>query len=378
MTGPRRLLAIHQGAELYGSDRSFAQSIAAFRRAWPDAIIDIRLGGAGPLQDLLAPHADGVVLSDLWIARKSGALRQALVAAPRFLGQLRGRLAEMRRYDLVYINTIVPLDYTLPTLWQGGNTVIHVREIPPVSILGRLLRGAIRRSRAGRLFNSSATARAYGLEGAARSAVVLNGVTGPETATPPALGDTVTLALIGRINDWKGQDLALDAIAALPPAIRRRLRCRIIGSPFAGQGQVMDRLAAEITRHGLDRTVSLVPFHPDMATEYRDADLVLVPSRRPEPFGRVAIEAMAHGRAVIAADHGGLSEIVEHGQSGIKVRPNDAAALSAAIAALIDRPDEIRRLGHGARARYEAMFTEAAMERALIGAIKSLVPAMAG
>lgn len=375
---PIRILAIHQGGELYGSDRSFAQCVTAFRRTWPDAEIHVVLGGDGPLADLIGKQADHLAVANLWIARKTGGVRGLVTALLRFLCRLPRILHRMRGYDLVYVNTIVILDYILPSLFYGPKTLIHVREIAPPSPLGRLLRHCIRHSRAGRIFNSDATARAYAPLPDTRYAVVPNGVEGPEDAAPPVPSDILKIALIGRINDWKGQDLAVEALSLVPKTMRARLHLRIVGSVFDGQEHVDQALVAQIDRLGLGGQVTRVPFSADVAREYAEADVVLVPSRRPEPFGRVAIEAMSYARPVIVADHGGLSDIVEQGVSGIKVPPNDAQALSNAIASLAANPADVRRLGAGARARYEDCFTQAAMERALIRAVNGLLARPAG
>ncbi|MDO9524265.1 MAG: glycosyltransferase family 4 protein [Gemmobacter sp.] len=370
-----KILAIHQGAELYGSDRSFAQSIAAFRRAWPDAEIVVRLGGRGPLEQLIGLHTDQIETTEFWVARKAGILRGAMMAFPRFLWRLPSILQDMRKNDLVYINTVVVLDYLLASQIAGQHVVLHVREIPPKSILGWMIRSAVRASRAGKIFNSSATAQAYELQDTERTAIVLNGVQGPHQPAPRVPEAVLKLALIGRISDWKGQDLAVEALSCLTADVQSRVHLRIVGSPFEGQEAIEHRLARTIRDNGLEAQVTLVPFSPDVSAEYAWADAVLVPSRRPEPFGRVAIEAMAQGRAVIAADHGGLTEIVEHDRSGLRFSPNDAAALAQAISRLVQEPETVARLGMGARARYDDCFTESAMVRALIAAISSMTTA---
>src|SRR5262249_57484052 len=67
-------------------------------------------------------------------------------------------------------------------------------------------------------------------------------------------------------------------------------------------------------------------------------DVVIHASTDPEPFGRVLLEGMAMGKAVIATDLGGPREIIEHGVSGFLVPPGDAVALAAAVETLIADP----------------------------------------
>lgn len=79
------------------------------------------------------------------------------------------------------------------------------------------------------------------------------------------------------------------------------------------------------------------------------ARAVLLPSTWEEPFGLVAVEAMAAGAPPIAAGHGAFTELITHGTDGVLFPPGDAAALGAAIADVAADPD--RYLAYGAQAR---------------------------
>jgi len=87
-----------------------------------------------------------------------------------------------------------------------------------------------------------------------------------------------------------------------------------------------------------------------MPAAYRAADIVVSASTDPEAFGRVAAEASAMERAVVATDHGGARETILPDVSGLLVAPGDAAALAAALDQLMQAgPDA--RLAMGARGR---------------------------
>ena len=85
-----------------------------------------------------------------------------------------------------------------------------------------------------------------------------------------------------------------------------------------------------------------------MEHAFDQAWVQVVPSRWAEPFGMVAAEAMMRGTAVLASASGGLMEIVQNGETGILVPPNDAQPLAAAHLLLLkDRSlaEQMGRLG---------------------------------
>lgn len=96
--------------------------------------------------------------------------------------------------------------------------------------------------------------------------------------------------------------------------------------------------------------------HAQVMQFYTQADVCVVPSIWDEPFGLVAIEAMAAARPVIAARVGGLQDIVEHGQSGLLFPRGDAAELARALDHLLDRPEMRARMGARGRAVVEHQY----------------------
>jgi len=104
------------------------------------------------------------------------------------------------------------------------------------------------------------------------------------------------------------------------------------------------------------------------------ADVVVSASTDPEGFGRTVIEAQAMGRPVVATDHGGAAETVEHLVTGWRVPPGDAAALAEAIDhALWMPPDYRQALGERARAAVCAGYTAAAMQAATLDVYRELL-----
>src|SRR3954453_4651453 len=132
------------------------------------------------------------------------------------------------------------------------------------------------------------------------------------------------ILLVGRLVYEKGFHLALDA---LPGLIERLGDVRFL---IAGSGTAEAELKAQAQRLGLMRHGAFIGWTGDDALHslYRIADLCLVPSIY-EPFGLVALEAMASGCPCIVADTGGLREVVPGGgRVGMRFRPRDPASLA--------------------------------------------------
>jgi len=159
--------------------------------------------------------------------------------------------------------------------------------------------------------------------------------------------------LPGRITRWKGQHVLIEAIAAQS---RRDLCCLLIGDAQGRDGYRAE-LEAAVERHGLGSIVRLTGPCDDMPAAYQLADIVVSASTDPEAFGRVAIEAQAMGRPVIASDHGGARETVIEGQTGWLVLPADVDALAGTLENLWRPIQELTRLGQAGVTHVRQDFT---------------------
>src|SRR5207249_6806625 len=96
--------------------------------------------------------------------------------------------------------------------------------------------------------------------------------------------------------------------------------------------------------------------HDELQRLFARAAIVACPSRR-EGFGVACLEAMAHGRPVVATGVGGLRDLVVDGETGIVVPPRDPVALRSALERLLGDPQLRRRLGAAGRERARAEFS---------------------
>jgi glycosyltransferase involved in cell wall biosynthesis len=177
---------------------------------------------------------------------------------------------------------------------------------------------------------------------------------------------------VGRILSWKGQNLLLDAVALLPPRIGP-LHVRVVGTEFGGEGQ----LTADLRRKGASLAPHIsVEFAGEsrrVVDHYAWADAVVVPSLKPEPFGKVVIEGMAAGCAVIASGHGGPAEVIEDGVTGLLFEPGSAQDLAKAITKVVSSPALKRELAAAGRAASHKWSGDAAAAR-ILDFLASLTP----
>lgn len=96
--------------------------------------------------------------------------------------------------------------------------------------------------------------------------------------------------------------------------------------------------------------------HLDLQRQYAKASVCVVPSLWEEPFGIVALEAMAVGRPVCASRVGGLQEIVQHNHTGLLFERGDAGALAECLSALLDNAELRHQMGNAGRKRVESEY----------------------
>ncbi len=265
-----------------------------------------------------------------------------------------GRLLRAQRIDVVHANTSVLLGLGRPAAAAGAAHVVHVREIyPHVPIAWPLHRRAL--LGADRVVCVSRAVRTALATDEPHVRVIHDGLAveparSARDGARLALGlprDAFVAAVLGRISGWKGQEVLARALAE--PALAARGAVGLVaGDAWPGQEHWERRLRGLADELGLGERLVLAGFRDDVQAVYGAADVVVVPSTRPDPLPNAALEAAAAGCCVVAAAHGGLPEIVHEGATGRLVVPGDHRGLATTLGALADDPAERDRLGAAA------------------------------
>lgn len=173
------------------------------------------------------------------------------------------------------------------------------------------------------------------------------------------LEDGVKVILLpGRLTRWKGHTVLIEALARLP---HRDFVCLLVGSEGSNT-RYREELERLIVARGLGGSIRIVGDCRDMAAAYMLGDLVISASTDPEAFGRVAAEASAMGRPVIATNHGGARETVVNGETGWLVKPGDPNAMAPAIRdALALTPEQRQGFAERGRRHVLTNFTKQRM-----------------
>jgi glycosyltransferase involved in cell wall biosynthesis len=199
---------------------------------------------------------------------------------------------------------------------------------------------------------------------------------GPPAVLSPAArraGVGGALLFVGRLDRLKGVHVLLDA---LPDAARRLGR----GLTLTVVGDGPERQALEWQARSLAGSAVTVRFEGWLSPEARDArllaaDLLVVPSLWPEPFGLVGMEAARLGVPSVGFDVGGIRDWLAHGETGLLAPgdPPEASALAATIADALRDPGRLSEMGARAAAVASAGPTPGTHATALAGLLASLV-----
>ncbi len=286
-----------------------------------------------------------------------------------------GTLPYMRRekFDIVHIQKPYDLPATLLLRSLGAGRVVfgcHGTDFFPGD---RSFAPRADISVACSAFNAGQVHDHYGIA----PRVVVNGID-PDQCHPmpvdPELrdklaGDAPLVVYVGRLVRWKGVQYLIQAVAQL--AKKRAVRLAIVGT--GEYRPALEQCAADL---GIGGLVTFVGFAPaqDLLRYYAVGDVVCLPSYANETFGITLLEAMAMERATVAANFGGMPEVMVHGETGLLFRPEDADDLAHQIDGLLDNPARRAQMGKAGRQRALELFTWDKVTDRVLDAYREILP----
>lgn len=170
--------------------------------------------------------------------------------------------------------------------------------------------------------------------------------------------DRPVIMLPGRLTSWKGQDVFIDALSKIKD---RNFFALCVGET-EDNSSFTRKLKDKIYSAGLGEKVKLVGHCDDMPAALTLADLVVsASSSQPEAFGKVAIEAMAMAKPIVATRHGGSLETVMENETGWLVEPGDPTAMAQTLTRVLDAQESLPEVGRKGKSWVEQHFTATRM-----------------
>ena len=368
-TSLRRVLHVHNSADIYGASRSLIRLLKAIDRSRFTALVV--LPENGPLKELLEQQGTEVLLHPglSVITRpvfRSWRIVPFLLKFPLSVLFLR-RLIRRREIDLVHTNTGVMLSPALAAWLAGVPHVWHIRDwFQEFRGFWPAYAWYIR------TFSRKVVAVSNAISGqfaeCSKVVVIHNGFALEEFQLPGEtlraefrarykLDDAFVVGCVGRIKlVRKGQEVLVQATGLLKQR-GAKVKALIVGVPFPGNEDHLAQIQKMALDLGVENDVVFTGELDDPRPAYAAMDALAMTSVQPEPFGGVVMEAMCMGRPVIATNIGGSLDQVVDGVTGLFVPPGDAAALADAIEKLIKNPDLTRQMGTSAVTRIREHFS---------------------
>ena len=351
------VLFVNHTGSVSGGERSLLSLIDGLRGRGVDCTV--ACPDEGPLRELAREHGAATVV----VAGTEGSLKLHPLGTPRAIGQMGLAAVQVARQarrlgaDLIHANSIRAGLIAGPAgRLSRTPSVAHLRDrLPPGRAADASLK-LIGATCTRIVANSEYTAAGLAGAGVDREvAVVYNPIdldlfcrreAGERERIRAELGlspDDIALGVVGQITPWKGQETAIAALARLAgrhPSARLLLvgEAKFVGAATRHDNRrYLAELEALAAAPPLRGRVEFLGERGDVAALMSALDVLLVPSWE-EPFGRVVVEAMASGTAVVATSRGGTAEIVSDGVDGLLAPPRDAGAWSAAVERLLGEP----------------------------------------
>ncbi|MDM1042752.1 glycosyltransferase family 4 protein [Empedobacter falsenii] len=359
-----KIIFINQSSELYGSDKTLLDLVVGLKTNYNiDPIVIMQQPGLLNLE-LDKYNIEYHYIPVLKLHKKMFSLKYLLgLAKDSILSVIKLRkIVKKNNVKLIYTNAFSVMLGNVYAYWFKTKHIWHCHEIihsPKlfVKIYYKLIKSRLVDTV---IYNSKSTMKCWVNEDSKilkKANLVYNGIDiNPIIETnenvnklrlslfPNSTHDSLIYGNIGRISDRKGIEILIDAFQVIHQEYPNSYLL-LVGSPAPGKEDFLDQMEVKIKEYQLTNHVKFVPFVNNVYPYWQAMDIVIIPSKEPESFGLVAIEAMLVKKPVIVANHGGLTEIVDNNITGIKFEPNNLIELVSAMKELTE--DKEKRILYG-------------------------------
>ena len=353
MSLKKNVLIINQSAELYGADKALLELIENYPEDFVPIVV---LHEEGPLKVILENMGVMVIKTSV-IKVKRGILKPSFFISLPFVilksfwkikKELNGKKIDLIHSNAtsVFIGAFYGFFFRIPHLWHVHEIIEKPKKVAQVypHIINFFSEKVV--------FNSVATSNHFTTilrNISLKSIIIHNGqkrllektseteIEKIRNSFSSDINGKIVIGLIGRISKIKGQHVALEAFSTV---IKNHSNVHLvfIGSSVKGKEAYINNLFERIKELNLNKNVTFIDFQENIWSFYDAIDIVIVPSTEKESFGLVATEAMLSKKPVVAANQGGLSEIVVNDETGYLFEPNSTIDLCYKLEKLISNP----------------------------------------
>tara|TARA_R110002051_G_scaffold258990_1_gene318327 strand:+ start:5635 stop:6795 length:1161 start_codon:yes stop_codon:yes gene_type:complete len=370
----KNILFIHQSADLYGSDKTLLYLVESIKNEFNPIVV---VPEVGPLtEELKKINVEVLIIPVIKVSRQLLTSLEFFTIPYQIFNAVKilKKKLNNRKIDIIHSNTIAVFlgafyskIYKIKHVWHVHEIIQHPKIVAnSYPFLVNIFADFV-------IFNSLASAEQL-YKGKPKlkekSKIIYNGLdrnvsfSSIEEKTESRKKifqsideSSILLGLVGRINRHKGQHLLLNVFGQLKKEGIDNIYLLFLGSTIKTQTFFLDVLQNEIKKKQLENVVTIVDFQKEIWKYYDAMDIVLVPTIDPEPFGLVAVEGMLSKKPVIAANHGGLKEIVIHHKTGLLFEPNSALDLKKSILEIIQNKKLIELFGSEGEERAKNKFS---------------------
>lgn len=366
----KNILYLHAGAEMYGADKILLELVTGLDKSKFHPIVV--LPNDGILKDKLIENGiETYVVHYPILRRKYFNLKGIINYGLNYFGKSNEivKLLKNKRVDIIHANTTAVLEGIYLKKKLKCKLVWHVHEIilkPAIInktisyLIGKYADKCVAVSKAvkkhlidSKFIDENKVEVIYnGVDTERFNPNVENKYLYKEWNVPD---EAIKVGMIGRVNAWKGQNDFLDATEELLKKYSN-LYIFIVGSAFAGEEWRVDELKKKIADSKNRDRIIFSEFRTDTPEIHSFFDVLVLPSTNPDPLPTVVLEAMGCGTPVVGYNHGGVTEMVINGETGLLAKVKNSKDLGKKIQQVLE--SDYRLMGQKARDRAVKNFSE--------------------
>lgn len=366
----KNILYLHAGAEMYGADKILLELVTGLDKSKFHPIVV--LPNDGILKDKLIENGiETYVVHYPILRRKYFNLKGIINYGLSYFGKSNEivKLLKNKKIDIIHANTTAVLEGIYLKKKLKCKLIWHVHEIIlKPAIINKIISYLIGRY-ADKCVAVSKAVKKHLIDSKFvdedKVEVIYNGVD-TERFNPNVenkylykewniSNEAIKVGMIGRVNAWKGQNDFLDATEGLLKKYSN-LYIFIVGSAFNGEEWRVGELKKKIADSQNKDRIIFSEFRTDTPEIHSFFDVLVLPSTNPDPLPTVVLEAMGCGTPVVGYNHGGVTEMVINGETGLLAEVKNSKDLGRKIQQALE--SDYKLMGQKARDRAVKNFSE--------------------